>query len=207
MKRVYFVRHGESALNVTHTHQFSHTELSVLGERQAKTLARRFRRIPIDIILASSYRRAKQTAAILRRVIKKRVLILPVLREMKRPSEIKGLKADDPYAQEIKDLIRRRERDPCWRFSDEETFTDFRRRAARFLKYLESRSEDRVLVVTHGGILRMMLAVMVFGHRVGVRTARTLSDALATTNTGITVCEYRGGKWRVVTWNDHAHLG
>ena len=63
--KIYFVRHGESEGNVSKIYQHNETALTPQGEKQARTLAKRFLHIPIDLIISSDLKRAKQTSEIL----------------------------------------------------------------------------------------------------------------------------------------------
>ena len=61
MKTVYFVRHGSTEGNEQGAYQHLYTPLSELGRRQAAFVARRFERIPVDIVIASDMERAAET--------------------------------------------------------------------------------------------------------------------------------------------------
>src|SRR5262245_40422181 len=51
MKTVYFVRHGSTEGNEQRAYQHLQTPLSELGRRQVEVVARRFERIPVDIVI------------------------------------------------------------------------------------------------------------------------------------------------------------
>ena len=53
MKTVYFVRHGSTEGNEQGAYQQVHTPLSALGRRQAACVARRFERVPVEIVITS----------------------------------------------------------------------------------------------------------------------------------------------------------
>jgi len=207
--RLYIVRHGESGGNVGRWHQKHDTSLSETGRKQARVLAERATRIPVEIILSSSYIRARETAEIIAAAAKNlRVEVTDVLREFKRPSEIVGKNIHDPDVTRIKALVSEHFGDEQWHYSDEENFFDLRERATSFLSEVSKRPEKHVLVVSHGGIIRYIVAVMLFGDVLTPDVGRLFFDGLATTNTGLTVCERREDQtWRLITWNDHTHLG
>ena len=81
------------------------------------------------------------------------------------------------------------------------------------LDYLKARSEENILVVTHGFILRVIIAVAIFGDSLTAEECDKIVSKFHTTNVGLTVLGYdeeRQGKdspWWVWVWNDHAHLG
>ncbi len=68
---IYLVRHGESELNKVSVHQTEDTPLSPEGIKQANKLAERIKKLKIDFIYSSPYKRAKQTAEIISKKLKK----------------------------------------------------------------------------------------------------------------------------------------
>lgn len=204
--KIFLVRHGESALNAQHIHQDSSTGLSELGKTQAQFVAQRFLNIPVDLILSSPFERAKQTAEIISSAVKKDVQYSPLLKEMKRPTEIEGKLSHAPEIIAIKDLIIANYNNPEYRHSDEETFIDFRTRALEALEYIASHTEENILIVTHGEFIRMLVSVMIFGEKLQASEYLSINHFMMLTNTGITVCQYKNS-WRLSMWNDVAHLG
>ncbi len=75
------------------------------------------------------------------------------------------------------------------------------------LAYLEQRPEKELLVVTHGTILIVLLSVMMRGADTTSDFFESIESHVRTSNTGISKCEYKDGVWKLVIWNDHAHLG
>ena len=88
---IYLVRHGQSEGNLKKFHQGADVPLSKNGKVQAKILAQRFKKIPVDSIYSSPYIRAKQTAEFISKELKLPIEYWDILRERKRPSEIEGL--------------------------------------------------------------------------------------------------------------------
>lgn len=211
--KVYFVRHGESEFNTKNLHQHAEVPLTEKGLEQASFIAKRIAGIRVDHMFASPYLRARQTAEIIAKKINKKIEFSDLIVELHRPSELVGYSYTDPFALEIKKKIKEHLDDAEWHYSDEENFYDFKRRAEKFIALLEKRFDaENVLVVTHGHITRMIMAVMFCK----VEQDLVLSPELfhrfetfyMTRNTGITLCEKKSGKdWKLLTWNDHAHLG
>lgn len=205
--RLYLVRHGESELN-TVAHQFAHTKLSSRGAQQAEILADRLVKLPVEIIFSSSYTRAQHTAEVVNGKLQKPIIYTELLKERKRPSEIEGKPIGDPEIVRVKKLIGEHAGDPEWHYADEENLFDFRRRVEQALGLISQREESHILVISHGQTIRMMVALMMLGEQLTPRIAQSFIDFLRTSNTGITVCERQEDQpWRLVTWNDHAHLG
>lgn len=205
--RVYFIRHGQSELNATRTHQHPHTPLSPKGREQARAAAECVKHLPIDCIYASDYERAKQTAEIINEVLQKDITFTQLLRERRRPSEIQGQQADDPNILKIQQAIEDHWNDPNWYYSDEENFFDVKARAEEFISVLQSETKENIAVVSHGGITRFIISLLMFGDNLTPQLFNQFYMFMKMTNTGITVCEYNDEVWKLLTWNDYAHLG
>lgn len=203
--KLYMVRHGESTGNMTGVHQSGQTQLSEHGMKQAKKVAARFKNIPVDTIFSSDYIRAAVTAEMISLAVSKEVHHIPLLREFKRPTELEGKHMHDPSIQKTKKLMEENSRDIHWHHSDEENTFDFKNRVIQFIEFISSQKERSIVVVTHGMFLRMMAAVLMLGPHEDIDLYRKIMNIFKLQNTGITVWEKRD-EWRLVTWNDHAHL-
>ncbi len=206
MKTVYFVRHGETIANRDKYFQTKDTPLSEAGHAQALVIAERFTRIPIDAIISSDMERAHRTAQAIATTTGLMVVLEDSFRELKRPTELHGVQHDDQKALDILHVIRKNFSEGT-RFSDEETFYDLKDRAQKALRYIQSRKEYSLAIVTHGTILKMMVACMAFGDHLTAKEYLSIEALLVPSNTGITKCELDGSVWNLLTWNDHAHLG
>jgi len=219
--KIYFVRHGESEFNAANKHQHSQVELSQQGKEQVAIVAKRFLRIPIDVILTSTSTRAYKTANIIAAAIERKIIQTSLLTEIKQPSEIVGFSIDDPEAIRVRALIKEHWNEASWHYSDEENFFDAKARAQKFLPMLAERKEENILAVTHGvfltggarkvltgrKVLKMVLTLMAAGEKLTPELFLGVRDFFVHRNTGITLCEYDERGWRLITWNDHAHLG
>jgi broad specificity phosphatase PhoE len=206
--KLYFVRHGETKHNITNVHQNKDTELSYKGIQQAKFVANRFRHIPIDTIISSTYVRAQQTAQEIENVLHKQIFYTDLLIEKKNPSSFVGKNHDDPDVVELKTIMQKNARLTNWHVSDEENFHDVRNRAIEFFDYLKLFKEENILAITHGGFLGVLIGLILLGNKFTHEEYYHFKDVLIQNNTGITLCEFDGRKhWKLITWNDHAHLG
>lgn len=203
--KVYIIRHGETTANIKGTHQTPETPLSEKGEKQAHAVAKRFHTIHIDTIFSSPYARAYLTAKAIADILNVSVTILDALKETKKPSEFIGKPKDHPDTLKVKDLMKKYIDNPQYRYSDEETYHEIRQRAITALTTILKAKKENVLVVTHGDVLRMLFAVMMFGKEVDQRTYKKIYTFFHPTNTGITVCEYNN-LWEILTFNDYEHL-
>jgi 2,3-bisphosphoglycerate-dependent phosphoglycerate mutase len=207
--KVYFVRHGESETNASEIYFGETASLTPHGLRQADLVAERFQSIDIDIILSSTLVRAKETAAVINQPIKKEIIFSDLLVERKFPSEMIGKLKEGPEAKRYYETARANVNDPGWRFSDAENFWDLYNRAKATWQLIEARPEENILVVTHGVFLRFIIWTMLVGKKFTPEIYYNSPGWLKTGNTGITICEKvpDDPRWRLITWNDYAHLG
>jgi broad specificity phosphatase PhoE len=194
------IRHGESQTNATNTfqagNQYDSDPLTPLGEEDAGRLAQRLALLPVDVVVSSSYLRARSTAA---RIVEAADAphVIPVrtgstwvdlaagdpevrdhaslFREIDVPSELQGLRFQDPRARAIQHAALAVADQPHGHYSDEENLHDLWRRAAEIRRYLEARTERLIVVVSHGGILKVWVAHLMFTAVPGLDT----SDQLA----------------------------
>jgi broad specificity phosphatase PhoE len=206
--KLYLVRHGQTDGNISRKMTGPNADLSPGGIAQAKELARRFKTIPIDKMYCSTFPRAKQTAEILRTVVKAPFEIIETITEKKAPSSLFGYHFDSPEMREFGASQREHRADPDWRFDDAENMQDVFKRAVTFLDMVKKGSEQSVLAVTHGGFLRYTLAAVLLKGSLELFIKTGTLKTTIHTNTGITVLEVnKKNEWELVTWNDFAHLG
>ncbi len=211
MKKVYFVRHGESEGNVGPIRQTGATALTEKGKNQSKIVAERCAKLPVEVVISSSMNRAKETAHIILEKIAKPIEYSDLFVERRRSSEVLGKPKDSEIAKIAEKEVEAHFQESGWRFSDEENFDDLKERARKALNYLAERSEENILVVTHGFFMRIIMACVLFGEKLtGVECVECIR-AFHTENTGITVLvnDEKDEKtpWWLWVWNDHAHLG
>lgn len=164
----YIVRHGETDWNKKGIIQGqSESHLTMLGKRQAKSLAKELETIKFDVVISSDLSRSKETTKII--VLKKRLKVLtnPALRERKF-GKFEGRKNEVFYRELQKELQRAdlssyEERRSHKLFPDVETDKEI---VARFLGFLKKATKDYrgklVLVVTHGGLIKHFLVHLGF---------------------------------------------
>lgn len=206
-KHVYLVRHGESEENASHVHRGLEAELTDKGREQAEIVAGRIERLDVDVLLSSPFTRALDTARAIGEHLRREPEQSELLGEWLPPSETVGLHRDQPEMQGIFAKILGALEDPHFRHSDEETFVELTARAEAVLRMLAERPEERLCVVTHGGFLRVLMGVIVFGHDFTKKQFFDMRDRVRTWNTGVTYIVFREGTWRLITWNDLSHLG
>jgi probable phosphoglycerate mutase len=213
MKKIYFVRHGESDANAGGIIKpENEIELTEVGHGQAEFVGKRAAKLNVEIIIASTLLRARQTAEHIANATGLSIETSDLIIERRYPSSNHGLTRNDEIVKQVAHMLEMRFGDEDANHSDEETFEEIRERADKALTYLLERPEHTVLVVSHSIFLRVLLAVAVFGSQVTRRETGTIVRSFLTKNTGITLLEHdeersKDAPWIVRTWNDHAHLG
>lgn len=208
-KRFYIVRHGRTILNAKRIRQGSEGGLDEAGKRQAHAAGAYLRDARVEKIVASPFERTKETAAIIDTYLKTPVIYSQLLAERRNPSEIIGKSAEDAKVEQIVDQIDLSYHDDNYRYSDEENFSDLKRRAKYCLKFLGSQSERRICVVTHSIFLKMLLSYLLYRDELHAPDYVKLAFFNPADNGGITICEYRPWKffsstrgWSVVAYNE-----
>ena len=205
MTRIVLVRHGESRVTVDRVvgGPRSCRGLSDLGRLQAERLRDRWLShgefIP-DIVVSSAYPRARETAEIVLAAFgRDSIEVIPEFGEHDPGPECDGLTYDE---------VTQRFGDPDWEndpygvtFPGGETIAEFQIRIGRTVRSLMDRvGGGTALVVCHGGVIDTVL-------RQALRTAGTGIFEIHTKNTSITELQVvRLGRWKVVRYNDAAHL-
>lgn len=211
MKRVYFVRHGETLANVANIVQGLDDPLTERGEMQAVRIGERAKNIDFDALISSDAIRTQQTAqAIADAKGIEKIELSPLFREAKRPTSLIGMNWDTEAYTSFRKLEKEHWHEPLWHLEDEENCQDLIDRAREAISFIENHEKDTLMVVSHGRFLRYMIAYLMLGDATVPSIMERIDGSLRTMNTGISVCfqaEEEGAiKWRILTWNDHAHF-
>lgn len=205
MTRFVLVRHGESQVTVDRVvgGPRSCRGLSEHGRWQAERLRDRWTERPeitFDAVYSSAFPRAKETAEIVRPALGvPEVFVEPDLGEHDPGPECDGL----TYAQ-----FEEKFGNPDWEadpygvtFPGGETIAEFQLRVGSAVRRLCERHPDATLAVfCHGGVIDTVL-------RQSLRSFGTGLFEIHTKNTSITEVELvRSGRWRLIRYNDVAHL-
>lgn len=209
MKLIYFVRHGETVLNAKGIRQGPDGPLTEKGRAQALDTAKRFPKGKgkPQVIISSPYQRTKETAEIIAKELGMSVKYNDLLVERRNPSQIVGHEGTEREVRQIVDRIDLSFHEDDLRYSDEENFIDLKARAKKLLKYIKSRSEERIMMVTHKIFLKMVVAYMLRGDDLTASEYNKLSFFNPMDNAGISICEYiphlfKKDEWKILVWND-----
>lgn len=199
------MRHGESVVTTRRVvgGPRTCTGLSDLGRRQAEALAERLARtgeLSVDWLYSSAYPRAVETAEALAGVLGRPVQIDPGFGEHDPGPECDGLTFDE---------FVERYGTPDWESDPHgvtfpgggETLAEFQHRVGATLhRVLARHAGATVLVACHGGVIDAVL-------RAAMHAPPTGAFELHTANASITeLVLARPGRWRLVRYNDCAHL-
>ncbi len=211
-KVVYFVRHGQSADNVAPVFQSPTSPLNETGLQQAEHIANRISKLSFDVLIASPFRRAKETAEAIARATRKEIEYSELFVERIKPTSINGKSYDDELASKVWREWEKSLFTPELRIEDGENFTDLRDRADKALEFLTARPEKSLVVVTHGYFLRTIVARLLLGSTFTGESFKSFQIHTEHENAGLTVFRYQSGfeegsRWRLWIYNDHAHLG
>jgi broad specificity phosphatase PhoE len=198
--RVFLVRHGQTVTNKEGRFcGHSETQLTTLGEEQAKALGRRLAKEKLDAVYTSDFQRAILTAAYAvgeRRITAR---VDPDLRELnygawelQRESEMRKA-----YPAEHKLM---RDEDPAWRPPGGENVAEVRQRTrAAFDRIVASHQGQRVLVVSHGTALNCLFSSL-------LEMPESHVFRIEVANCGLSSVEVRNGHVYVHSLNDTSHL-
>jgi broad specificity phosphatase PhoE len=213
---LYFVRHGESVANecdrAGRKRPPDADRLSERGWEQARGLGRRLQDEGLEAIVASTMRRAQETAEGIAEVLGLPVETDPDLHEVRQSD---AFYASSPDYAETGTLNWMPHSPPDFAEPGAESFQDIMGRVHRVRERLSERAaEQRVLAVSHFGFLHFFLGAALFGEDFSPRLVPGLYQA-GHANTGITIFERRARRvmdgidfpgWVLTTWNDQGHL-
>ncbi|MRD72714.1 histidine phosphatase family protein [Rhodocyclus tenuis] len=199
--RICLVRHGETDWNVGDRIQGNlDIELNAVGLKQAAAVGRRLATESWDALYSSDLARARQTAECIGAATNHEVRLLPAFRE-RRYGLFEGLtrtQVRERFPLEYA-AVERRDSETVPPGDGESLSAHFARIAAALQTLADVHVGQRILVVTHGGVLDL---VNRFVRRLPLDTRR---DFLIP-NTGINRVVRDVDGWRITEWGDVRHL-
>lgn len=213
---LYFVRHGESVANRSDRHGEVRPDdadrLSERGWEQARALGRRLEGLGLELIVASTMRRAQETATAIADVLGLPVETDPDLHEVRQSD---AFYASSPDYGDTATLRWMPTADPDHAPPGAESFNAIVARVRRVQERLAHQAgERRFVAVSHYGFLHFFLGVTLFGEDFAPAHVLPLYQT-GHANTGITIFQRRERRvmdgvdlpgWVLTTWNDQAHL-
>lgn len=200
MTELIVIRHGETDSNREHRFQGQlDVPLNETGRLQAERLAERLADEPVDAAWVSDLQRARQTAA---PWATRRALVLRADARWREQSfgEIEGMKVHTLHVEHPGLWARWAEHDADFGLPGGESARQFHARILAALQALgEAHPRERVLLVTHGGVLDMLWRTATGESLHGPRRC-------AIPNAGINRLRWDGHRLEIDTWADDAHL-
>jgi probable phosphoglycerate mutase len=197
---IVLVRHGETAWNADYRIQ-GHLDipLNAAGMAQAAALGVRFRDDPVDAIYSSDLERAHCTARPIAEQHGQEVRLDAHLRE-RNLGVLQGLTGDEAKERARSAWAAFTSREPDLKLEGGETLRIFFQRVADFLSSVcERHTGQRVLLVTHGGVLDA-------AYRLAANMTLSEPRRFPILNASINVLTYQSPTWRVGRWGDVDHL-
>ncbi|WP_245532679.1 histidine phosphatase family protein [Deinococcus proteolyticus] len=200
----WVVRHGESSWNASGRYQGqTDVPLSPLGEQQVAALAQRLAGRQFAAVYSSDLERARVTAQELAAALDGAppVQLEPGLREI-QVGELAGLTSAE-IARQFPEYLADLRRDP-WSTCRPggESMRDLFVRSRRVFDALRERHPGgRILVVTHGGLVRVAV-----GLALGEEAGRQVWSRLSVANASLTRVILADGHGTLLGFNDDAHL-
>lgn len=194
MLRLVLVRHGQTDANLNHMLQGqSDGELNATGLQQAEYLAKHLKDFPIDQVISSTMRRARDSAAAIARYHHLTVKTTPLVSEWhcgildSLPAEVfrkKLQESDVPLS--------------LFRPEGGETLLEVRQRAADFLNELTANYQGQtVLVCSHGDFMRALMSLLL---QIDIEKA----SEYFFDNASYTILELEKGRWNLIALNQSA---
>lgn len=199
MEKLFLVRHGETVWN-SERRYIGRTDLSLSakGKEQALSLARRFSSEKIEAIYTSPLKRAVETAKIIGEKVGLEPVILSELIEVDF-GEWEGLTYEE-IKQKFGGLIDR------WLFSPSkveipsgEEWESVTKRVKHFLKQMAQRPEKTALAITHGGVIKTIIGLILDHQRVPFAS-------FLISNSSVSAIGFADGRPYLLYLNDTCHL-
>ena len=198
MINIYLIRHGRQSSTLCNVD----VELSEEGVEQAELLRDRLRGYQIDAIYSSDLIRAKQTAQVINEALQLPFVIREDLKEisfglMEGNTDEYNDEHFAAFKTEHKMLV---EDIP---YPGGENGTSVYERAMPVIQEIIQSGKKNIVVVTHGGTIRVLLAALF-----GKNQAKRFLFGLSLENTGITQLIYQpeNDRFYLERFNDYAHL-
>ena len=201
MTEIIIIRHGETEWNKTGRFQgHSDVPLSAEGRAQAAALGRNLALDHVDAIYASDLTRAMETAAPLAKRFGLEVISDPLLRELNfgawEGRHFNDVNAENPNA--MKNFYTDPEQADI---PESEPFPEFQHRVAgRVREIVAQERGKRIVVVSHGASIRILLADIL---AMPIRSIWHISQL----NTAVNKIRFEDDEFAIVTlMNDTSHL-
>lgn len=172
-KTIFFIRHGEAFHNppvekfgkeILTDIKYFDAKLTKKGKSQCEYYSKKLKDLNLEIIFASPLTRTLQTAS---RIFKKTPIFgLEVIRERHGIRHCDARRGLNVLKKEFKNINfdmceeGNGEIDPVWKLDKRETEKELKNRITEFLKWVKTRKETRIGVVTHQGYMCRLYQIL-----------------------------------------------
>jgi broad specificity phosphatase PhoE len=189
----FFLRHAESVSNAEPDRDLpdEHGDrLTDRGHEQARLAARQLTDLGVTRLWSSPLQRAGETAAALAGPLALEVEVVDDLHELRESDGYGDRGGEDQRLRRWSEQMAEHPDDPTHSYRGGESFRDVYERVERLKTSLLEVSDERVLAVSHGILLRFFWIHSFMGNEFGPRHARRLWQ-LQTLNCGLSAFEHR----------------
>ncbi len=197
-RRVILARHGQTEWNKTYRFQGkTNVQLTEEGKLQAKALAKRLLSWPPEVIYTSPLDRALYTAQAIAEQVNLKPIILPELQEIDFASwEGQSITGEESQPE----IFKRWRNDPFFNPPEgAESWEELSARLSRACEKFLSGNYQRIVVISHGGIMRALYAVLL-----GLNPHKTWN--MDVSNCAMSGIEIRNGHTCLAFANDNMHV-
>jgi len=207
LKKVYFVRHGETEGNLANYFQGPEDPLTEFGHKGAEAVAGRFAHLQVDELIVSPFKRAQQTAKYIATIVNKPIITFDAFHECMHPLAVRDKEFDGEEGKAHLDAYEKNFCDPQWKPEGAENFHDVKERMDLCITLIQESIHENIVVVTHGLFLRRFAAYLLLGQSANAESNWIVSSHFKTmSNVGITEFIIENENWKLRTWNDCAHF-
>ena len=188
--KLYLVRHGQTEANLNRTHSgWGDVCLTEKGREQARRIGKTLEKIDFDKIYTSDLSRAVETGRLA--LPDREAELCKTVREI-NVGNLARRPIADCEAEYGEEYIHNRKTHNYKPYGGE-SYEEFRSRVRSFLEMMENSPYEKVAAFCHGGFIHTALDVVMgkFNDR----------STLVCGNCGVTVFEYDGKGWKLITWN------
>jgi broad specificity phosphatase PhoE len=213
---IFFTRHGESVANLAdregRPRPPDSDRLSDRGWEQARGVGERLRGEGIEVIVASRYRRAQETAQAISEVLGG--LAIETDEDLHEVKQSDAYYASAPHFGHTGTITWMPGAERSFAEPGAESFDEVIARVERVQARLAQRASERILCVSHWGFMHWFLGSSMFGDAFAPEHL-PIVYRVSHANTGISIFEHRDmwdidgvafTGWTMVTWNDQGHL-
>jgi phosphoserine phosphatase len=197
---IYILRHGQTAFNKLGIIQGSSvdTDLDDTGRQQAEAFFKEYQHIDFQLIVTSVLKRTHQTV---RQFIERGTpwIQTPDINEI-RWGDHEGEQINDYWNSlftEVRDSWNSGNLDA--RLPGGESAAELNTRLDRFIEWIKTRPEQRILVCSHGRTMRGLISLLK-----GISLAEM--EGVSHSNTGCYICRYNGTRFEFSLENGLEHL-